>query len=101
MLLALLLGGYYSLYVALLHGAIRVAMLFSLLVSADRVLNVAKYLFIKARARLTGHLPQHNWNFKPLPADPHAFPKVSHGAAGPSWSPTTFSTPQAEHKWLP
>jgi hypothetical protein len=76
MLLSLLLGSYYSLYVVLLRTAITVAVFVSLLVSVDRVLNVTKYLLIRARARLTGRLPEHAWNFKPLPADQDAYPKV-------------------------
>ena len=76
LLLALLFGGYYGAYVALLHAAIQIAVLVSLLVSADRVLNVTKFLVIKAKERLTGKLPQHAWNFTLLPEDPHEFPLV-------------------------
>lgn len=75
-MLQLLFGGYYALYVALLHAAIQVMVLLSLLVSADRVLNVLKYALICARAKITGKKPQQGWNFEPLPEDPHQFPKV-------------------------
>lgn len=86
LVLALLLGGYYGIYIALINAAIQVAVLFSLLVSADRVLNVLKYVVIKAKVKLTGRLPQHAWNFIPLPEDPLEFPKVSKGD-GPSCGP--------------
>jgi beta-mannan synthase len=75
-LLALAFGAYYPLWVAALRGAIALFTLLSLLVSADRMLCVAKFCFIRARARLTGRLPQHAWEFKPLPADADAYPKV-------------------------
>jgi hypothetical protein len=48
----------------------------SLLVSADRVLNVLKFGFIKLRAKLTGRLPQDSWSRAPLPSSPHDFPMV-------------------------
>ena len=76
MVLALLFGSYYAAWVYFLRCVIQVFTFLSLLVSVDRLLNVLKYCFIRGRAKLTGHLPQHNWNFKPLPEDPHEFPKV-------------------------
>ena len=75
-LLALAFGAYYPLWVAALRGAIALFTLLSLLVSADRLLCVAKFCFIRARARLTGRLPPPAWEFKPLPADADAYPKV-------------------------
>ena len=76
-MLALIFGSYYGLYVSLLHGAIQMMVFLSLLVSADRVFNVLKYAIICARAKITGKPPQNNWNFTPLPEDPHQYPKVS------------------------
>jgi hypothetical protein len=86
MVLALLLGSYYSIWVSILTGLVHVFTLLSLLVSADRILNVIKYCFIRARSRLTGHIPQHDWNFKPLSEDPHEFPKVR-ALAARLWPP--------------
>ncbi len=52
--------------------------LLSLLVSADRVINVLKYALITLRAKITGKSPTHSrWTFKPLPDDPHQYPKVA------------------------
>lgn len=76
-LISLLLGGYYAVYVTLLRMAIQVAVVASLLVSADRVLNVLKYVLIAARAKITGRHPNTRWNYQPLPDDPHQYPKVS------------------------
>jgi hypothetical protein len=77
MALGLLFTTYYDLYVALLHAAIQLAVFLSLLVAGDRILNISKYVLIKARAKLTGRLPQHAWNFKPLPIDYAEYPRVS------------------------
>ena len=76
-MLQLIFGGYYALYVALLHAAIQVMILMSLLVSVDRVLNVLKYVLISLKARITGKGPQTSWKFEPLPEDPHQYPKVT------------------------
>jgi beta-mannan synthase len=76
-MLSLLFGAYYGLYVTLLHAAIQIMVLLSLLVSADRVINVLKYVLITTRAKLTGTLPHSRWTFKPLPKDPHQYPKVA------------------------
>ena len=95
MLLSLLLGSYYSLYVILLRAAVSMATCASLLVSADRVMSVGKYALLRLRARLTGRLPQHSYNFKPLPADLDAYPKVSHcqSASGQSASAVEVRRP--------
>lgn len=77
MALGLLFTTYYDLYVALLHAAIQLAVFLSLLVAGDRILNISKYVLIKARAKLTGRLPQHAWNFKPLPIDYAEYPRVA------------------------
>ena len=77
MLAALLPWSYYEFYVAALHAAVQLAVVLSLLVSADRVLNVGKFAFIKLRARLTGRLPKDDWFYAALPEDPDAHPKAS------------------------
>lgn len=76
MFLGALLAGYYDLYVALFSAAVQLAVFLSLLVSADRVLNIAKYLYVKARQRVTGNAPEDYWHFKPLPQDVDDYPKV-------------------------
>lgn len=76
MALGIFIGGYYALYVAILRLAIQVMTFLSLMVSADRLLNVLKYGLIRVKAYFTGKLPQHAWNFKPLPDEPLDFPKV-------------------------
>lgn len=76
-MLALLFGAYYGLYVTFLHAAIQVMVLLSLLVSADRVINVLKYLLITTRSKITGKSAHSRWTFKPLPEDPHQYPKVA------------------------
>lgn len=75
--LALLFGAYYGLYVALLRAAIHIAILFSFLVAIDRLINILKFGLLKAHAKLTGKMPQHAWNFSPLPQDPIDYPKVA------------------------
>ncbi|PSC71384.1 glycosyltransferase family 2 [Micractinium conductrix] len=67
----------YAWYVAALGLAVRLAVLLSLLVSADRILNVTKYAFIRARARLTGRLPKDSWFCAPLPRDAEDHPMVA------------------------
>jgi len=76
-MLALLFGAYYGLYVTLLHAAIQVMVLLSLLVSADRVINVLKYVLITTRSKLTGKSAHSRWTRKSLPEDPHQYPKVA------------------------
>ena len=76
MALELYVGGYYALYVAILRIAVQVMTFLSVLVSADRLLNVLKYAWIRVKAYFTGKLPQHAWNFKSLPDEPLDFPKV-------------------------
>ena len=51
--------------------------LLALLVSADRVLNVSKYIFITLRSKITKTPPQTQWKYEPLPDDPHCYPKVA------------------------
>lgn len=75
----------YAWYVAALGLAVRLAVLLSLLVSADRILNVTKYAFIRARARLTGRLPKDSWFCAPLPRDAEDHPMVGAGAGRPGW----------------
>lgn len=69
--------GAYEFYVAALHASVQLAVLLSLLVSADRVLNVLKFGCIKLRAKLTGRLPQDRHVFAPLPKRPEDYPLVS------------------------
>ena len=73
----LLFGSYYEFYVAALHAAVQLAVALSLLVSLDRVLNIAKFGWIKARAKLTGRLPKNSWVFSPLPDEAELYPRVS------------------------
>ncbi|KAL6777939.1 hypothetical protein ACKKBG_A16285 [Auxenochlorella protothecoides x Auxenochlorella symbiontica] len=75
--LAASFGGYYALYVAVLTASVRLAVFLSCLVSADRLINISKFVYFKIRARLTGHLPEHDWAFPDLPHDPAAYPKVA------------------------
>ena len=72
-----LLASVYDVYVLLLQGCINLAVVLSLLVSVDRVLNVSKFAYTKAKARLTGRRPQEAWYFKPLPEQDSQHPKVS------------------------
>lgn len=64
-------------YLAALAWAVRLAVALSLLVSADRVLNVLKYAFIRLRARVTGRLPKDAWAYAALPDNPKEYPLVS------------------------
>jgi hypothetical protein len=73
----LLFSSYYEFYVAALHAAVQLAVALSLLVSLDRVLNIAKFGWIKARSRLTGRLPKDSWAFSPLPEEAELYPRVS------------------------
>lgn len=82
---ALLPSSYYAFYVAALAVAVRLAVFLSLLVSADRVLSVAKFGAIKLRAWATGRTPKEDWFSAPLPEDPEAHPKVR-AAAGAATS---------------
>ena len=79
-----LLASVYDVYVLLLQGCISLAVVLSLLVSVDRVLNVSKFAYTKARARLTGRRPQEAWYFKPLPEQDSHHPKVRK-RGGVSW----------------
>ena len=74
----------YDFYVAALRASVQLAVVLSLLVSADRVLNVLKFACIKLRAKLTGRLPQDAWFRAPLPKAPEEYPLVSGWAAGGS-----------------
>ncbi len=76
-MLSQLLGGYYGIYVVALQALITLFVALSTLVSLDRVLCIAKYLFIRAKSLVTGKLPQHAWNFRPLPNDPQNYPSVA------------------------
>lgn len=73
----------YELYVAALGASVHLAVALSLLVSADRVLNVLKFAFICMRSKLTGRLPKDAWVCEPLPKDPDAYPRVSAGMTAP------------------
>ena len=68
---------YYPVYVAVLSGLVQVAIFLSVLVSADRILNILKYFLIRAKVLLTGKLPQHGWHFQPMPQDSREYPKVA------------------------
>lgn len=81
-MLPLLLGGYYAIYLAALRFLINAAIFLSLLVSADRLINITKFALIKLRAHFTGRLPQEAWNFATLPNDPAAYPKVRRVTGG-------------------
>ncbi len=72
-----LLGSYYGAYVVALRVLIAIFVALSTLVSLDRVVCISKYLYIKARSLVTGKLPQHAWNFRPLPNDPANYPSVA------------------------
>jgi hypothetical protein len=76
-MLETLLGSYYGVYVVVLQVLISLFVVLSTLVSLDRVLCIAKYLFTKAKSLVTGKLPQHAWNFRPLPNDPANYPSVA------------------------
>ncbi|EFN51937.1 hypothetical protein CHLNCDRAFT_139598 [Chlorella variabilis] len=67
----------YDFYVAALRASVQLAVVLSLLVSADRVLNVLKFACIKLRAKLTGRLPQDAWFRAPLPKAPEEYPLVA------------------------
>eukprot|EP00887_Chlorella_sp_A99_P007190 scaffold2.g7190.t1 len=67
----------YELYVLLLSAAIQLAVLLSLLVSLDRILNVTKFAACRLWARATGRLPKDRWHFQPLPEDPALWPLVA------------------------
>ncbi|KAL4420802.1 hypothetical protein ABPG75_010458 [Micractinium tetrahymenae] len=67
----------YGWYVAALGAAVQLAVLLSLLVSADRLLNVAKFAFIRGRAALTGKLPKDDWFCAPLPREAEEHPMVA------------------------
>ncbi|KDD76984.1 glycosyltransferase-like protein, partial [Helicosporidium sp. ATCC 50920] len=69
--------GYRELYIALLQLIIRCAVGLSLLVSADRLLNIVKFVAIKLRAGISGRASHHAWNFATLPSDPLLYPKVA------------------------
>lgn len=72
-------SSYYAFYVAALGAAVQLAVVLSLLVSADRVLNVLKYIVIKARAKVTGRQPKDSWACEALPKEVEAYPLVSGG----------------------
>lgn len=100
-----LLAGYYDIYVVALQALIALFVALSTLVSLDRVLCIAKYLFIRAKSLVTGKLPQHAWNFRPLPNDPQNYPSVAIQLpyvpigislhAGPPVPPGISSAPQS------
>ncbi len=108
-MLSQLLGGYYGIYVVALQALISLFVALSTLVSLDRVLCIVKYLFIRAKSLVTGKLPQHAWNFRPLPNDPENYPTVAiqlpyvpTGLPAPRWSPTIpYWKIQARHHSLP
>ena len=71
---------YYEAYVSLLKAAIAAAVAFSLLISIDRLLRVAKYLKIIVRTRLSGIRPEDAFSARPLPDLLHgsdAYPRVA------------------------
>ncbi|KAI3430675.1 hypothetical protein D9Q98_005265 [Chlorella vulgaris] len=70
-------SSYYAFYVAALGAAVQLAVVLSLLVSADRVLNVLKYIVIKARAKVTGRQPKDSWACEALPKEVEAYPLVA------------------------
>ena len=76
LLLGALLSSAWDAYVLLFGAAVRLAVFLSLLVSADRILAIAKYLFVKARQRLTGRAPEDDWGYAPLPEDLDNYPMV-------------------------
>ncbi|GAB4820248.1 hypothetical protein N2152v2_007294 [Parachlorella kessleri] len=76
-MLGLFLSSYYEVYVVFFHAAVQLAVLLSLLVSADRILNICKYGYIKLRQKVTGKAPEDYWNYQILPADPNQYPKVA------------------------
>ena len=76
-MLELVLKEYYPVYVTLLQAVIAILVALSVLVSLDRVTCILKYCWIRAKAYVTGKLPQNSWNFQPLPHDPTKFPAVA------------------------
>jgi hypothetical protein len=75
-MLGLLWTSYYEVYIVFFHAAVHLTVFLSLLVSADRILNIAKYLYIKLRQKVTGKAPEDYWNFQILPEDLDKYPKV-------------------------
>jgi beta-mannan synthase len=72
-----LLHEYYPWYVLVLQTVIILFIGLSVLVSLDRILCIAKYCYVQAKSLITGKLPQHSWNYRPLPNDPHDYPSVA------------------------
>lgn len=66
---------FYELYVALLKALIAFAIGLSMIVSADRLLRVFKYLQITLRTALTGQKPEARFACNPLP-DPAQYSLV-------------------------
>lgn len=62
----------YRIYVSLLRGLVTLAVAISLLVSADRVLKVARHALILVHSRWTGRRPEQRFSARPLP-DPVAY----------------------------
>jgi beta-mannan synthase len=72
-----LLQQYYPWYVLALQVLISVFVALSTLVSLDRILCIAKYAVVKVKSLVTGKLPQHSWNYRPLPNDSQNYPTVA------------------------
>lgn len=70
----------HELYVGILKASIAAAVAFSVLISLDRLLRVAKYIRIKTRAWLYGKKPEDAFSARPLPDLLHgsdAYPRVA------------------------
>ena len=71
---------FYEAYVVLLKAAIAAAVAFSVLISIDRLVRVAKYLKIITRTWLYGVKPEDSYLARPLPdlvQGSNAYPRVA------------------------
>ena len=93
-------SGAYELLFFITNVLVTVSICFSTLVAADRLVNVFKYLLIKAREKVTGHRPEHDWQLLPLPDDFNQYPKVRKRDAKIQPFSTAFSLPwTAQRYW--
>jgi hypothetical protein len=76
------LASYYQFYLAALQASVQLAVVLSLLVSADRILSILKLGFIKLRAKVTGRLPKDDYFCAPLPKNAADYPLVREARQG-------------------
>jgi len=70
----------YDGYVAFLEAAISFGIVFSVLISIDRLLHVIMDFFLKLKIRFFGKRPESKWKFQPFPDPvqyPHLYPNVA------------------------